>query len=474
MTPSKAYSTNAIFKSFILIIFFTYLPFVYAVNVQQFSRSNSLTFEMIEDARLSSSHVINHYEWLFNLGISYVDEPLTIKNSDNSKQIDSIVSSMQSIHLGAAYYLKPWWQLAINTSLSNFENNLDKTITEFQDIDLKSKFRIYDSKKNAFTLMPVLSIPLNGGETAILDKANPPENYGTDEVLSDSGLGYGLFLIYEHLFRYFQVSFNLGYKLNSDAKFVDNLGVIHIDKSEVLTAGIGAYLPVHKKIGLNIEYLQNFTNPIFSGDVNPAELFFGASGGLKENIHGFIGIGFGNFFSDNDGNDFRVVAGLKFTPGTLSKDIKQNSNKYKSKPTKIVEDYKKDLCKKAYLFGDSNAITILFKNDSSIISNIQKNRLETIIRTVRDRDFDIQSIKIFGHTSTVGSTQYNKELGLRRAKKIQSFLTERDVSSHKIEIITSLGENELLEPESEIENKKVNRRTEIHFKLIPEYRGCYE
>ncbi len=461
-------------RQLIFLIFIFSLSSAQAINVQQFSRSNSLTYEMIEDARLSSSHVINHYTWLFNLGISYVDQPLTVKNSDNSQQLDSIIESMQSVHLGVAYYIKPWWQLAANTSFSHFESNSSGSINEFQDIDLKSKFRIYNGKRNAFTIMPIASIPLSGGEITIQDNANPPEVYGTDEVLSDSGVGLGAFLIYEHLFKHFQLSLNLGYKINSKARFIDDSGTTQIDKRELLTAGLGAYIPVHKRVGINVEYLQNFSKPIFDSDINPAELFIGASGGLRENIHGFIGAGFGNFFSDDDGNDYRLVAGIKFTPGMLGKKSIKHYESNNLKPNRIIEDSKFDQCKNAYLFDNTNSITILFDNNSSEISNSQKIALQKVIEKIKQRGSDIESIKLYGHASSSGDKLYNEKLGYRRANTIKSFLLNNNISESKLEVVKSLGENELLEPEQELENKPVNRRVEMHFKLTDKYRGCYE
>jgi len=367
------------FYFLLAIVALTYSTPTFAVNVQQYSRSNSLTFEMIEDARLSSSHVINHYKWLFNLGVSYVDQPLVIKNSENTEQLDSIVDSMRSLHLGAAYYIKPYWQIAMNTSVSHFENNLDQTFTDFQDIDIRTKLRLYNGRLDAFTVMPTASIPLKGGETEIRNNATPPESYGRDQLLSDTGFGLGLFAIYERLFRHFQVSLNLGYRYNSEAKFVDTSGTTQIDKTQVLTAGFGIYYPFHKKVGLNVEFLSNHTAPFFNSNVNPSEIYVGLSTGLLKNIHAFAGAGFGNFFSSIDGNDYRIVAGLKLTPGTKpKKDYSQLKQVVNIKPERIIED-QKGFCDGAYLFKNTNSVTVLFPNDSSTISKKQQGDLLKIM-----------------------------------------------------------------------------------------------
>lgn len=76
----------------------------YAVNILQFTRSNSLTFEMLEDTRLPNSHVYNDYDMIFTLGESWVKSPLVFKNSANSIQIDEVIEEMYSTHLGFGLY----------------------------------------------------------------------------------------------------------------------------------------------------------------------------------------------------------------------------------------------------------------------------------------------------------------------------------------------------------------------------------
>ena len=72
----------------------------YAINLQQFTRSNTLTFEMLEDARLKNSHVYNDYDFIFTLGWSWVDSPLVIKNILNDEQFDAVIPNMYGIHYG--------------------------------------------------------------------------------------------------------------------------------------------------------------------------------------------------------------------------------------------------------------------------------------------------------------------------------------------------------------------------------------
>ncbi len=456
--------------SLVFLLFFSAIK-VNAVNVQQFSRSNSLTFEMIEDARLSSSHVLNHYKWLYNLGFSYVDHPLTIKNSQNTEQLDHVIDSMMSVHLGAAVYLKPYWQISANTSFSFFDDNNNNKKNNFQDLELKSKIRLYDGRRSAFTIMPLITVPFKGGRTLVTDNASPQKVYGSDYLLSDSGLGAGLFLIYEHLFKSFQVSFNLGYRFNDKAKFIDNTGYTQIDKTQVLTTGLGIYFPFHDKIGLNLEYISNFTAPFFNNDINPNEFFIGLSSGLRTNIHGFVGAGFGNIFDSSDGNDYRVIAGIKFTPGATGK--KEYTEKGINKPIRIIKD-SENFCKGAYIYPSKNSIVILFENDSDQISKDQIIKINEALVTYKERQKDVLAIEILGHTSTSASFEYNKNLGLRRAKNIEKLFKVNGVDTSKIRKVSSFGEESLLNQSETREADTVNRRVEINFILDDKFEGCYE
>ena len=406
-----------------------------------------------------------------------MDEPLTIKSANNSDQLDTVVNSARSAHFGIAYYLKPYLQLGINSSFTILEDNTGDTNGDFEDIQLRAKIRLYSARRSAFSLLPIVTIPLEGGETLIQTSDNPPVVFGTNNLLSNDGLGVGLFAIYEYLFRYFQISFNLGYQFNADAEFIDNSGITQIDRTQLITAGFGLYYPFHDRIGLNIELLSNFTQPFFNDDINPTEFFVGLSGTLSRNVHAFGGVGVGNFFSSDDGNDFRIVGGIKYIPRKkqpkekVATLIPHNLNK---KPTRIIEDYNGDRCKEAFLFDASNAMTILFKNDSSQISEVQKNKLSKVFDLYHLRKEDIKSIEVFGHTSLKGSEEYNMKLGARRAEGIRSLMIEAGIDKNQIETMVSYGESTPLEKTGKVIDEKINRRVEVYFNLTDDFGACYE
>lgn len=73
------------------------------------------------------------------------------------------------------------------------------------------------------------------------------------------------------------------------------------------------------------------------------------------------------------------------------------------------------------------------------------------------RQFPEVRFRVFGHTDAVGSTAYNKRLGLRRARAAISYFATKGISRNRLEAVVSYGETRPLIATSERERR--NRRT---------------
>lgn len=73
------------------------------------------------------------------------------------------------------------------------------------------------------------------------------------------------------------------------------------------------------------------------------------------------------------------------------------------------------------------------------------------------RQFPEVRFRVYGHTDAVGSTGYNKSLGMRRAQAVVSFFASRGISRSRLEAVVSYGETQPLVPTSDRERR--NRRT---------------
>ncbi|WP_299688269.1 OmpA family protein [uncultured Tateyamaria sp.] len=60
------------------------------------------------------------------------------------------------------------------------------------------------------------------------------------------------------------------------------------------------------------------------------------------------------------------------------------------------------------------------------------------------RQFPEVRFRVYGHTDAVGSSGYNKRLGLARARAVVSFLTTQGIDRSRLEAVASFGETQPL------------------------------
>ncbi len=60
------------------------------------------------------------------------------------------------------------------------------------------------------------------------------------------------------------------------------------------------------------------------------------------------------------------------------------------------------------------------------------------------KQFPEVRFKVYGHTDAVGSSAYNKQLGLRRARAVVSYLGSQGISKDRLEAVVSLGKTQPL------------------------------
>ncbi len=435
-----------------------------AIDIVHSKKSHSLTYEMLEDGRLYNSHVYSDYDLLFQLHFNYVEDPLVRKTQSNLKQVDTIVDSLSSVHLGAAAYLTKNILVGLQTyyGLVDYEyytpgspinsTKISDSTSGFSDLILDVKWRFLSKERYSMALMPFLRIPTGGGEIPIRIFSPGTSNFQdiNHKVLSEDSWGLGGRLIYEKYFDFMNVVVNLGY-LQADKAALGEL-----DLRKKLSLGIGAYVPLSSKVGVNLEWLRYFSLP-FNSNQNPNELFAGLSAGITKNVVVFAGAAFGNVLSDDDGNDFRISAGVKFSPriwGDEKKPIEllNNDPVIKNEIVQIQE------CKEPYIFEKSNKVIVRFPHNVSTIYDSRE--LNDVIRRIKKRAVDIMNVQIVGHTSQKGSEEYNQRLSEKRAQSVTNVLVEHGINK---DIISSSGrgERDLLDHESSSIADEVNRRVEF-------------
>ncbi len=106
-------------------------------------------------------------------------------------------------------------------------------------------------------------------------------------------------------------------------------------------------------------------------------------------------------------------------------------------------------------FAQEVPTTINFDFDSAVLDGAARQVLDRQADWIRQ--FPEVRFRVYGHTDAVGSTGYNKSLGMRRARAVVNYLTSQGISRQRLEAVVSFGETQPLIQTNDRERQ--NRRT---------------
>ena len=105
-----------------------------------------------------------------------------------------------------------------------------------------------------------------------------------------------------------------------------------------------------------------------------------------------------------------------------------------------------------------NLPDILFRFDRAELTNNARltiSEISEVIKTVKDRNISIE-----GHTDSIGSVQYNKQLSRKRAQNVSNELGYKGVPSRQLSVI-GYGEGAPIATNNTDRGRARNRRVEI-------------
>jgi len=106
-------------------------------------------------------------------------------------------------------------------------------------------------------------------------------------------------------------------------------------------------------------------------------------------------------------------------------------------------------------FAQDVPATINFDFDSARLDGNARQVLDEQAAWIRQ--FPEVRFRVYGHTDAVGSSRYNKSLGLRRARAAVNYLVSRGIGRQRLEAVASFGETQPLVLTDQRERR--NRRT---------------
>ncbi|OEE61514.1 hypothetical protein A1OQ_00260 [Enterovibrio norvegicus FF-162] len=114
-----------------------------------------------------------------------------------------------------------------------------------------------------------------------------------------------------------------------------------------------------------------------------------------------------------------------------------------------------DGCPTYLLHESDNSLRIQFANDAAIVETAYLEALDKMTEFLKL--YPETSLELQGHTSSIGSDDYNSALSVRRAEAVQAQFIERGVDAKRITIL-GLGEGDLMLADSTETTQLVNRR----------------
>jgi outer membrane protein OmpA-like peptidoglycan-associated protein len=106
-------------------------------------------------------------------------------------------------------------------------------------------------------------------------------------------------------------------------------------------------------------------------------------------------------------------------------------------------------------FSNEVLSTVNFAFDSAALDEGARDTLREQARWIKQ--FPEVRFRVYGHTDLVGSTAYNRSLGLKRAQTVVNFLVSQGISRSRLEAVVSYGETQPLVVTQGRERR--NRRT---------------
>lgn len=103
---------------------------------------------------------------------------------------------------------------------------------------------------------------------------------------------------------------------------------------------------------------------------------------------------------------------------------------------------------------------VYFDFDKSDLKPAERAKLDTAAKEIDKLKNGKIIIKLYGHTDSVGTPEYNQALGERRATVVKKYLIAKGVKAEKIEI-TSYGESKPAADNDTDEGRALNRRVEV-------------
>jgi outer membrane protein OmpA-like peptidoglycan-associated protein len=439
-----------------------------SININPMITGLNSSYVTLEDASLSDQPFSSKRtpgRMFFYGTYHYSNEPWVLLSPDGKKEIEPVVSSLNTLDLGFSWLLGDDMQLSINSFASAVgvakkyggDNNIHGG-----DSRIQFKYRFLTTPYWSMAIAPELTLP------------SGVEYVGNRLGASTSNSSYapGARLIGEYRTRENQWTFNLGYTYYNEAEFkFPDRKYPRIDGRSRVFVGTGwltrlsRHWAIDSELSMQIPASQNHFTP-------PGLMTWGARYQPRQTVSWHFGAGTGTLGGPG-GNDPLLYAGVK-VPFFGKSDSKSNPSEDFGDPL-LQEAYRKSLIDNAddnkpinpldlapllnnpvdadtgkplYTEDELTKKVIYQKEKIRVLDEIEfdlnmshltprgRQIVQQVAKVILANKDNIQHVHIEGHTDHLGTNEVNQPLSQARAETVVKELSSRGVPS---EILSAQG-----------------------------------
>lgn len=415
---------------------FSTAAFAESVNVQLFRSPFNLNYGMVESA------ITDSMPWdedapepraFFSANYNYVKSPLVVINTNTNTRTKVVVDNVHTTDLALGYFLSPgvsvYGQLPLHLSTMGAETN------HFGIGDGRTAAKISLTDRAAplsFSLMPELTFP-TGDRT---------------RFLSDDSFGAGMLLLAENDFGNFRLTGNLGYRYANAAR------VRGIDYRNRIPLAIGAAIPLTRKLLLNGEVSGSLSLPT-SQQQNPSEFYLGLNYHPKRHLATIVGASVGTFDRENS-LDYRLQAAVRmyFGESPVAAPVTAVAAPAPAPKARIVDD-RIEITEE-----------IQFEHNKDRLLNSSRLVLDAVAAIILKHGDTMKWVEVEGHTSLIGSEDYNDRLSMRRAKAVVDYLVKMQGVPARLLVPKGYGEQRPKYLPGKATDEELERNRRVEFKVV--------
>jgi outer membrane protein OmpA-like peptidoglycan-associated protein len=345
------------------------------------------------------------------LGLEYnfVNDPLIAYNPARTQRDLTLVDGISTLDLAVGY--QPFRDLlfSIDAPFSMVHNETGDYTSGVGDMRIQLKYRLTGNDAPvSFALVPTVYAP-TGDESLFL---------------SNGSWGEGLSLVAERDFGIFRAAASAGYRHFTDAQFED------IDYRNQVPLSLSTLIPFSDQWGMNLEVAGALSAPLNHNN-NPGEVYAGAHYQPARDVVLNAGFAVGSWGGGGSG-DYRIVAGVKFSPTDLFK--KPEPPKPAPKPV-VAPAPKPKAAPRVFFTKKEIKITeeVKFETAKDVLTPSGQNLLDEVAKVIKENLRNFKKIRIEGHCDERGGDLYNLNLSRGRAAAVKEYLVGRGVPRNRLE-----------------------------------------